>query len=217
MNMQELSDYLRRECYQPGFYHVGSDWESCGDTFCIDRVGDRFEVFYVERGQRGAAIRSCDTEAAACEAFLAVLDGERFACAHCVGIFTAQSEADTLAQQLASATIKFHRDAIPYGGPLDKRHRIFVFGRDKIRFDELMHGKQSVAYPKLPGRFGPKVASYPECSYGAVRVCLVLKDGRRIPDVIIGADAICKIGQKEIKSESDLGFAVSDIEDVQRG
>jgi hypothetical protein len=71
-------------------------------------------------------------------------------------------------------------------------------------------------YPRLPDRFGPEVASIPECSYGAVRVILVLRDGRRIHDVIIGADAICKIGQKLINSPADLDFSVSDIEDVQR-
>jgi hypothetical protein len=72
------------------------------------------------------------------------------------------------------------------------------------------------SYPRLPGRFGSKVTSLPECSYGAVRVTLVLKDGRRVRDVIIGADAICKIGQKLIQSESDLDFLISDIEDVER-
>jgi hypothetical protein len=61
------------------------------------------------------------------------------------------------------------------------------------------------------------VASYPECSYGAVRVTLILRGGRTIRDVIIGGDAICKIGQKLIRSESDLDFSVSDNEDVQRG
>jgi hypothetical protein len=71
-------------------------------------------------------------------------------------------------------------------------------------------------YPRLPDRFGSKVASFPECSYGAIRVTLVLRNGRRIHDVIIGADAICKIGQKLINSPADLDFSVSDIEDVQR-
>ncbi len=72
-------------------------------------------------------------------------------------------------------------------------------------------------YPKLSARFGPKVVSMPECSYGAVRVVLVLKDGRRIPNVIIGGDAICKIGSKLIHSEADLDFLVSDIQHVERG
>jgi len=72
-------------------------------------------------------------------------------------------------------------------------------------------------FPKLPDRFCPKVVSYPECSYGAVRVTLVLSDGRRIRDVIIGGDSICKIGQKLIKSDADLEFSVSDIKDVLKG
>ncbi len=71
-------------------------------------------------------------------------------------------------------------------------------------------------YPRLPDKFGSKVASLPECSYGAVRVTLVLLDGRRIHDVIIGADAICKVGQKLIGSPADLDFSVSEIVDVQK-
>jgi hypothetical protein len=72
-------------------------------------------------------------------------------------------------------------------------------------------------YPRLPDRFCSKVASYRECSYGAVRVTLVLRDGRCIHDVTIGGDAICKIGQTRITSEADLDFSVTDIKDVKRG
>jgi hypothetical protein len=73
----------------------------------------------------------------------------------------------------------------------------------------------TVPYPILPDRFIRKVNSYPECSYGAVRVTLVLLDGRRIHDVIIGGNAICKIGQRHISCESDLDFSVSDIRNVK--
>jgi hypothetical protein len=45
----------------------------------------------------------------------------------------------------------------------------------------------------------------------------MLRDGRRIYDVIIGGDAICKIGQRHIRSESDLDFSVADIHNVERG
>ena len=72
-------------------------------------------------------------------------------------------------------------------------------------------------YAKLPDEFGAKVMSYPECSYGAVRVILCLNNGRRIRDVIIGADAICKIGSKLIRTEADLDFRISEIKDVERG
>src|SRR5688500_16232989 len=80
-----------------------------------------------------------------------------------------------------------------------------------------MDNNDTDSYPRLPDRFGSKVTSYPECSYGAVRVTLVLRDGRRIYDVIIGGNAICKIGQRHIRSESDLDFSVADIHNVERG
>ena len=80
-----------------------------------------------------------------------------------------------------------------------------------------MDNNDTDSYPRLPARLGSKVAAYPECSYGAVRVTLVLRDGRRIYDVIIGGDAICKIGQRHIRSETDLDFSVADIRNVERG
>lgn len=138
MNLQELSVHLRHECYQPAVYHVGSGWGACGDTFCVARVGSQFEVFYVERGQRGEAIHRCETEAAACDAFIAVLDRERFSRAHCVGFFTMKTEADMLLERLVSAGIIVHRDAIPYSSSTDMRYRVFVFGRDKIRAQEMI-------------------------------------------------------------------------------
>ncbi len=74
------------------------------------------------------------------------------------------------------------------------------------------------SFPRLPDRFGPEIASFPECSYSAVRVTLVLKDGRRVHDVIIdGADVICKIGQTLISSKSDLPFMVSEVQSIERG
>jgi hypothetical protein len=80
-----------------------------------------------------------------------------------------------------------------------------------------MDNNDTDSYPRLPGKFHSKVAAYPECSYGAVRVTLVLRSGRRIYDVIIGGNAICKIGQRHIRSESDLNFSVADIHNVERG
>jgi 3-hydroxyisobutyrate dehydrogenase-like beta-hydroxyacid dehydrogenase len=78
-------------------------------------------------------------------------------------------------------------------------------------------GRSRNTYAKLPDKFGAKVMSYPECSYGAVRVILCLSDGRRIRDVIIGADSICKIGSKMIRTEADLDFSISEIKDVELG
>jgi hypothetical protein len=78
-----------------------------------------------------------------------------------------------------------------------------------------MDDNHTDSYPRLPDKFISKVDSYPECSYGAVRVTLVLRDCRRIHDVIIGGNAICKIGPQHIRSDADLDFAVTEIEDVE--
>jgi hypothetical protein len=72
-------------------------------------------------------------------------------------------------------------------------------------------------YPRIPARFAPKVSGFPECSYGAVRVTLLLKNGRAVYDVILGDDSIAKVGQKLIRSASDLDFSPEDIEEVVRG
>jgi len=77
--------------------------------------------------------------------------------------------------------------------------------------------KAKDSYPVLPDKLASQSAYYPEYSYGATRVVLVLKDGRRIADVIIGgAGTICKIGSQLIESESDLGFLTSDIADLEK-
>ncbi len=78
--------------------------------------------------------------------------------------------------------------------------------------DETRH-----SYPRIPAHFASTVAAFPECSYGAVRVILVLKNGRVISDVILGDDSIAKVGHHLVKSDADLDFATSDIVEIRRG
>jgi hypothetical protein len=138
MNLQKLSEYLLEECYQPFSYHIGPGWESCGDTICINRARDKFEVFYVERGERGKTFHIGENESDACKEFLSILDREPFSKAHCVGFFSMESDADRLAERLISGGIQIRKDAIPYGSLSDKRFQIFVFGRDKTHANKIM-------------------------------------------------------------------------------
>jgi len=138
MNVQELLIHLQHECYQPKVYHVGPNWSACDDTYCLERIDGQFEVFYVERGKRGETIHRCENESAACDAFLAILDRERFSRAHCVGFFSTKTAADDFSERLVSAGITVHRDVIPYSNSTDLRYRVFVFGRDKIRAQDVI-------------------------------------------------------------------------------
>jgi hypothetical protein len=121
------------------------NWGACGDTYCIEQIGGKFEIFYVERGQRGKTIQQIESETAACETFIAILNRERFSRGHCVGFFTVKSAAGALAERLTSLGIGIHRDAIPYSSSTDLRYKVFVFGRDKIRAQEIIDRETSSA------------------------------------------------------------------------
>lgn len=67
----------------------------------------------------------------------------------------------------------------------------------------------------LPKQIQEKIAAMPETSHGANRVTLILKDGRRISDVVVAwSDEVVKVGGREVKKTEDLGFVFGDIVDV---
>lgn len=67
----------------------------------------------------------------------------------------------------------------------------------------------------LPNDLAAKAAGFPESSYGANRVTLVLADGRRVPAVSLAwGREIVKIGSRSVVGAKDLGFELSDIADV---
>ncbi len=69
--------------------------------------------------------------------------------------------------------------------------------------------------PSLPERLAEKTIQFPESSYGANRVTLVLADGRRVHEVFIaGRGEIVKIGTGLVSRPEDLDFRVADIADV---
>ncbi|HEY4247099.1 MAG TPA: hypothetical protein VGM64_09600 [Lacunisphaera sp.] len=66
----------------------------------------------------------------------------------------------------------------------------------------------------LPSNLATKAAGFRESSYGACRVTLVLKNGRRVFDVTLawGSDLIQIDGESIEKKK--LGFGATDIVDV---
>jgi hypothetical protein len=66
----------------------------------------------------------------------------------------------------------------------------------------------------LPRPLADKAAGFPEFSYGANRVTLVLKDGRKIFDVTLAwGSEIVAIGGSPVEKK-ELGFGMSDIVDI---
>ena len=68
---------------------------------------------------------------------------------------------------------------------------------------------------RISDALAAKANSFPESSYGATTVTLVLLDGRRVDEVVLGgASVIVKIGGRDVSVASDLDFSLTEIADV---
>ncbi len=68
---------------------------------------------------------------------------------------------------------------------------------------------------KLPNKLANKAIQFPESSYGATKVILILKNNRKINNVILAwGEEIIKINSKSINKIDNLDFKEEDIIDV---
>lgn len=133
MNTDELAKRLDEEGFNSQFYCIGPGWQRLGDGFALDKVGDSFEWFYVERGQKREVERVFASEEEACQFVYETLSKDKWAQSHMVGMFKSASEAADLARELSLEGIRSETDRIPYGGLHDPRFRVFVYGRDVFK------------------------------------------------------------------------------------
>lgn len=70
---------------------------------------------------------------------------------------------------------------------------------------------------RLPDNLAAKAYKFPESSYGATTVTLVLVGGRLVSQVILSGAEIVKVGGQMITTPAQLGFRVGDIYDVLPG
>ena len=75
--------------------------------------------------------------------------------------------------------------------------------------------KQSMVTLLIPEQIAQKAIGFPESSYGANLVTLILADGRQVHEVFLAwGREIVKVGNKSVSHSDDLGFRVSEIVDV---
>jgi hypothetical protein len=68
---------------------------------------------------------------------------------------------------------------------------------------------------KISDALATKANFFPESSYGATTVILILLNGRRIDEVVFaGASVIVKVRGRHVSVASDLDFSLSEIADV---
>ena len=133
MNIDELAKRLDEEGFNSHFYCIGAGWRRLGNGFALDKEGDSFQWFYVERGQRGEAERVFASEAEACQFVYETLSKDKWAQSHMIGMFESEADAADLVRELSLQGIHSETDRIPYGGLNDPRFRVFVYGRDVFK------------------------------------------------------------------------------------
>ncbi|HEV2799035.1 MAG TPA: hypothetical protein VGW12_00985 [Pyrinomonadaceae bacterium] len=131
--MSELAERLRREGFNSLFYCIGPGYGRLADGYALDKAGDLFEWFYVERGQKGQVERSFASEDEACRFAYEALAQNKWARSHMVKMFESEREAAELAHALSLEGIHSEIDRIPYGGLDDPRFRVFVYGADVFK------------------------------------------------------------------------------------
>ncbi|MBQ0806993.1 MAG: hypothetical protein KBT55_03390 [Porticoccus sp.] len=68
---------------------------------------------------------------------------------------------------------------------------------------------------ELPAKLSDKASGFPEPSYGATKVTLLLSNGDKIENVTLAwGEEIIKIQNKDIHKIKSLGFTKEDIVDV---
>lgn len=136
MNTDELTKRLEEEGLNSLFYCIGAGWHRLANGFALDKAGDSWEWFYVERGQRGQAEKVFASEEEACRFAYEALAKDKWSQSHMVGMFESESEAADLARALSLEGIQSKTDRIPYGGLNDPRFRVFVYGRDVFKIKD---------------------------------------------------------------------------------
>jgi hypothetical protein len=126
VTIDELRERLEAEGCNPRRYAIGTRGAAT-DAHCLTKRGDRWEVYYTERGQDDEPTFSSTDEAEACAFFLRFMLAERHD--HMVAIFRDEAAAWALRLRLGGLGIASFHDRIPYGGPHDPRFRVFVSGK----------------------------------------------------------------------------------------
>ncbi|RYY76283.1 MAG: SPOR domain-containing protein [Gammaproteobacteria bacterium] len=132
MKTDELKEKLISEgCNESNFAVMGRT----SDAFCLDKKGEKWSVFFCERGSDSAPIFSSDSEEETCEFFFNYIIKQQHW--HIVGFFKNISDANDLEEKLTSIGVKPIRNDIPaYRAAGDLRHRVFVVGKDIFKVRE---------------------------------------------------------------------------------
>jgi hypothetical protein len=114
------------------------------DAFCLAQRGDKWVVYYSERGQDSPPEYESVSENEACEFFYKLIMEQQHW--HILGSFKSEDDAIAMEEKLKSIGVEpIRNDISAYKHQQDPRYRVFVAGSDIFRVKDLW-GDQSITY-----------------------------------------------------------------------
>ncbi|MEZ5306254.1 MAG: hypothetical protein R2684_03815 [Pyrinomonadaceae bacterium] len=137
MKIEELREKLLKEDVDKVHINILTTGDG-DDRFCIDRNGDCWEVFFVERGIRREPEFSSEIESEACQYYFDLITSmENF---YLAGRFTEERFAIRLHEDLLEKGFKAVRNDLPESMGLNSRFRVFVIGRSDSVLAKAING-----------------------------------------------------------------------------
>ena len=131
--IKQLDEWMATNCYNDS-YGVGN--RNIHEGYGLVATGNQFVWYYTERGTKDY-LKYFDTEKEAVEYAFEKITSDKTANRHMVGFLNDENTESELLQELQRRNIKYFTDTIPYGGVNDLRYRIFVFGCDINKAQDL--------------------------------------------------------------------------------
>lgn len=130
----ELEKWMTENCY--GFQDYSINGNSIYEGFGIEQVNGIFNWFFTERGQKNIK-KVFNNEQDIIEFAFNHIKSNKWAKSHCIGFEFDKSKIETLKVKLEALNIEYFEDKIPYYGPQKPAYRIFIFGCDIKRTEQL--------------------------------------------------------------------------------
>jgi hypothetical protein len=131
--IDELENWMNEHCYSDS-YAIGS--RTIFEGFGLKKENENFIWYFTERGQHNN-LRTFNSEKEAVDYAHRQIFSDKYANRHLLAMVESVLESEKIMNELKYRNITFESDQIPYGGLNDIRTRIFVFGCDIIKANDL--------------------------------------------------------------------------------
>jgi len=129
-----LAQWMKTNCFNFNSYSI--DGNAIHEGFGIDKSGFLYIWYYTERGER-QNLNYFQTEEEIVKFAYNKITTDKWSNNHCIGFTRDKSKSIELIELLKERDIQFMNDEIPYYGIEQPVFRVFVFGCDHKKTNDL--------------------------------------------------------------------------------